>query len=105
MEVRMGLGVKMGWRRGWDGGENGHGHGDGDGMLCLHWELEGSSSNSLRLSKVFPCMALGNEGEAGLWAWGSTASLLWLLRCPEVHAFNFKHMSNPINLSALLERG
>lgn len=50
-------------------------------------------------------MALGIEGEAGLWAWGSTASLLWLLRCPRVHAFNFKHMSNPINLSALLERG
>lgn len=50
-------------------------------------------------------MALGNEGEAGLWAWDNTASFLWLLRCPGVHAFNFKHMSNPINLSALLERG
>lgn len=73
-------------------------------MCCLH-KVSVSASDSLRMSKVFPYMALGNEGEAGLWAWDNTASFLWLLCCPGVHAFNFKHMSNPINLSALLERG
>lgn len=70
--------------------------------------LQGSASHCLGVEKVFPCVAL----RTGTFS-SSLGRCGWVLLCLSAAAaplswsacINFHHMSNPIKLSALLERG
>lgn len=70
--------------------------------------LHGSASHCLGVEKVFPCVAL----RTGTFS-SSLGRCGWVLLCLSAAAaplswsacINFHHMSNPIKLSALLERG